>query len=559
MLGANKILRYKKIVSLLLLIFCFALAGLTTIGLILNLTPNNIAILRTTAGVVKFELTDNITKEDNTIDKLSQKIKISGNGNKGQLSGLVAVASKNVMFSYEMDNQSYYFSAMDKNVNKISVATYASTSSEEWITGENGWDKFRQNINDGIKDYANTIVYVNGDISFGYSDRKISVKPITGTFKGILDGQNFTLSNFIVGPNIYDGYVGLFATNEGTIKNLKIDNAELNFSDMDNQYVNSGGDYNEYRGIGHYYDSSSHPKILYAGILVGENQGGKISQCSILNSNVYVRAAGLNEDTSRGQTKQMIGGIVGGAYSTTIENCSADVDFDVADWNQANVCVGGIVGGWTYLSKTLKIENCFYYGSATLKYVTGNFYWNSGEEFRFGSQVFFNFGGILGGSFELQPVLSSNHQNYQNKITLGKNHVKLTNISLNGCDYQTQNNVISVRNEVRFSFQAIFGGCPLRTTTSEGAANKEFWTNGFTSTAYLKLDTNNDKTANIVYTHRNGYDISQTVLNKLFTACCNKITSQTCNPKTKKCTYTHRFEDTIRKGGFTFCMGYQIS
>ena len=49
-----------------------------------------------------------------------------------------------------------------------------------------------------------------------------------------------------------------------------------------------------------------------------------------------------------------------------------------------------------------------------------------------GHNVFFNFGGILGGLFELQPVFySSNHQNYQNKITLGKNHVKLTNISLN--------------------------------------------------------------------------------------------------------------------------------
>ena len=105
MLGVNKISRYKKIVNVFLLIFCFALAGLTTIGLILNLTPNNIAILRTTAGVVKFELTDNITKEDDTIDKLSQKIKISGSGNKGSLGRLVKVTNSNVMFDYKLNNK----------------------------------------------------------------------------------------------------------------------------------------------------------------------------------------------------------------------------------------------------------------------------------------------------------------------------------------------------------------------------------------------------------------------------------------------------------------------
>ena len=60
MLGA-KYVRYKKIVSAFLLIFCFALAVVTVLGLVANLTPNNVAVIRTTSGVVKFELLDEVT------------------------------------------------------------------------------------------------------------------------------------------------------------------------------------------------------------------------------------------------------------------------------------------------------------------------------------------------------------------------------------------------------------------------------------------------------------------------------------------------------------------
>ena len=52
MLGAT-VIKYKKIVSILLLAFCFALAVVTSLGLIAEFAPGNVAAIRTTSGVVK--------------------------------------------------------------------------------------------------------------------------------------------------------------------------------------------------------------------------------------------------------------------------------------------------------------------------------------------------------------------------------------------------------------------------------------------------------------------------------------------------------------------------
>ena len=127
MLGA-KIVKYKKIVSILLLAFCFALAVVTSLGLISEFAPGNVAAIRTTSGVVKFQLTEKITTEDNTAEKLSKKIKITSTGKTGNF-GMIKIASNNVMFDYTIGEQVYYLSAAGKSINTTSEHTFTATAS----------------------------------------------------------------------------------------------------------------------------------------------------------------------------------------------------------------------------------------------------------------------------------------------------------------------------------------------------------------------------------------------------------------------------------------------
>ncbi len=326
MLGANKILRYKKIVSLLLLIFCFALAGLTTIGLILNLTPNNIAILRTTAGVVKFELTDNITKEDDTIDKLSQKIKISGSGNKGSLGRLVKVTNSNVMFDYKLNNQTYYFSTKDNNIRTIAATQYAAKSGEIKIPDSMTLATFRDSVNNG-NTYSGTTIVLTKDINLGGINWQ-SIGYGGNVFSGVFDGKNKQISNCSIKyettgdiDKILDSILpsGLFGNVSGaTIKNLKI-------SSVRNEIAR-----------------------LQDSILIGQAENSTISNCSVYE-NCLIK--GRTDNSSR-----VVGGIIAVATNTNIEKCSSSAQIQINGSNkELNVCAGGIAA---WVSGNCTISDC---------------------------------------------------------------------------------------------------------------------------------------------------------------------------------------------------------
>lgn len=108
------------------------------------------------------------------------------------------------------------------------------------------------------------------------------------TFKGVFNGDNYTISNFTIKTSSLDmnyPYIGLFGKNEGVIKNLKIDNAVC----INNGVLNITGD-----------------QSLYAGVLVGYNDG-VISNCLITNSAIRIAVQVL--DDSNGIIN--VGGIVG--------------------------------------------------------------------------------------------------------------------------------------------------------------------------------------------------------------------------------------------------------
>ncbi len=370
MLGANKILRYKKTVSILLLIFCFALAGLTTLGLILNLTPNNIAILRTTAGVVKFELTDSITKEDNTIDKLSQKIKISGSGNKGELSGLIKITSNEVMFDYILNNQTHYFSAMDKTINKVSVATYAATNGTITISDKTGLVNFRNNVNNG-NSYEGQTISLTKDINLSGEVWVPIGCDNESYFKGDFDGKGHKVSNILIkreNESQYDSVIfpeneekngaGFFGMlNGANISNLTLENVniELYSHENDKKY------------------SSCWQTTVAVGCLVGYACGNmEISKCQVLNSSIDVVSdvfwSWYTGDCSVGGLVGYVGydweekqgeGYNSWAY-ISVSNCYVNCDITIRPDKYADFGnVGGIIGVGSYVKNVILLNNFF--------------------------------------------------------------------------------------------------------------------------------------------------------------------------------------------------------
>lgn len=150
----------------------------------------------------------------------------------------------------------------------------------------------------------------------------ISWAPIN--FKGTFNGNGFTISNLTINLSDSSSNVGLFGTNSGTIKNLKITNASITA-------IGSGSN---------------------IGIVAGTNSG------SVSNSTV-------NGTISTNYSK--VGGVVGYLANGTMSDCTNNASVS------GSTFVGGIIGyaDNQYVSKS--ISNCTNTGniSASVDYAGG--------------------------------------------------------------------------------------------------------------------------------------------------------------------------------------------
>lgn len=382
MLGA-KVVKYKKIVSLLLLAFCFALAVVTTLGLISEFAPGNVAAIRTTSGVVKFQLTEKITADDNTTEKLSKKIKITSTSKTGEF-GMIKIASDNVMFDYTIDEKVYYLTAAGKSINTTSEHTFTTTASITYISNSSGLINFRNRVNSGTT-YSGQTVYLSSNINLGGVEWTPIGHTLNKNFQGTFDGNNYTISNFVITKAcVIDGRitsgVGFFGFMEktATIENLKISNATMTISNNADNCTPYG------YGIlvGHFGNS-----------IVGNETKNEtnntaealyIYNCEIEKSSITIPDGYNAKDRfwSMG-----IGGLIGSAKLTTsIENCSVSTDISFSgsfmgksNSSKARNYVGGIMGGQirNYLESwpcgTVSIANCLFTGS--IKNNTTTFPW----------------------------------------------------------------------------------------------------------------------------------------------------------------------------------------
>lgn len=152
-------------------------------------------------------------------------------------------------------------------------------------------------------------------------------------FKGVFDGNGFTISNVTLNT---DEYIGLFACNKGTIKNLnvKLCYLGLNSNDKENSY---------------------------AGIICAKNEG-IIENCHVEECKLEVKSKGNN--LLKGKTiNTFVGGIAGESkkeinYSSVINTkISAESIKKIGDARKSNninnIKIGGIAGITQNLPKSI--------------------------------------------------------------------------------------------------------------------------------------------------------------------------------------------------------------
>lgn len=336
----EKILKNKKIISILLAVFCVLFVVLTTAGMIYSSIYDRFVILNTDSNNVKLTLSQNVDLSDDRIENITSKIRVESQGEKGQFGELVRVSNKGVMFKYFVDEQTFYLNAIGGKLQTVSAETYATRSSYTSIYSASNLKAFRDEVNNG-DDYLGIDVQLRANISLGqdswtpigylkngsYVNHKDS-RPFCGTF----NGNNYTISNFKItsSNNSSFGFFGLIGGDDYDMYNQSITNLKLS-----NVTATSSGDY----AYGY-------------GILVGVFNGYylTITSCIVENSTLTVKDISASCNHSYG-----IGGLVGayfkkncGNFSSSfggvsISNCSVNANITTSNLNVSYGCIG--IGG----------------------------------------------------------------------------------------------------------------------------------------------------------------------------------------------------------------------
>ena len=167
--------------------------------------------------------------------------------------------------------------------------------------------------------------------------------PFVGTF----DGAGFTVSGLTVTKAEKDAgdcltygytYVGLFGCTDGaTVKNLKLENININ--------VSSAEDY----------------RVIYAGAIAGNTADTEITDCSVISGSITAQSTGF---------KAYTGGAVGFSFSTVFTRCSVSADISAID-SKENATAGSITA---YLGAKSELSGCESNGSVSAVSTKGNAY-----------------------------------------------------------------------------------------------------------------------------------------------------------------------------------------
>ena len=224
-----------------------------------------------------------------------------------------------------------------------------------------------------------------------------SFTPIT-TFAGTFDGNGMTISNITL--NITDGNGGIFAENNGTIKNLTVEESEVTKTGS----LEHNGGIGILVGINNKELSNCHitNSTLNAtptstgtdtgiGLLCGKNtsKNSFISECTVTSGNItmkgsttsnigglvgynyggkvefsFVKSSTSIKYTSTGAGSN-IGGLIGCIYGCDIKGCSANINIDTSNPDVVLKIAGLIGDAFTKYDATAAIQGCYAVGNLT--------------------------------------------------------------------------------------------------------------------------------------------------------------------------------------------------
>ena len=275
---------------------------------------------------------------------------------------------------------------------------------------------------------------LSDDITFDYQDGPICIGTQETPFTGTFDGQCHKLINVKVGVN--DKSMGLFAFNDGTIKNLSFETSGSTSNKLSN-YTSVGDDFAIYDSnetineeIKKYNFKLFKPNatnvtdVLYAGILVGKaSSNSHIENISVSNHQLLINS-GINNKI-RGNTSKTVtdvlsvGGLIG-KNEGSIKICSIDKSMiEGVGYNFLSINVGGLVGLQENSNNTKKIEGVSIsntpvfgylgdvstYGHKDISlYVGGAFGYLNGSQV---NELFINFTNLTDGNYSSRNGITS--------------------------------------------------------------------------------------------------------------------------------------------------------
>ena len=251
--------------------------------------------------------------------------------------------SDNGLFSKTQEAADKYKKAQEDEEFEIEKIEYVADGKDVkellQISDKEGFEEFRNKVNEGKETFENTLIKLSSDLDLS-EETWTPIGTEEHPFNGVFNGNGHKISNLTIDDNAK--YQGLFGYNKGIIKNIGVDGNTIKL----NKIAGVIAGYSE-GIIESCYNKAeiTSEDIYFLGGIVGFNEkNGKIREC-------------YNTGKITGTAKEeycKVSGICGRSTSnTSIISCYNSGEIDVTT-NFTNLMVGGITANGDGL-----IDSCY--------------------------------------------------------------------------------------------------------------------------------------------------------------------------------------------------------
>ena len=224
----------------------------------------------------------------------------------------------------ELEVEKIEYAVEGKNITKV-----------EEITEVNEFKSFRDEVNNGEKNFENTLIKLTDDLDLS-GETWTPIETKEHPFNGVFNGNGHKISNLTIDNTTTNQ--GLFGYNIGIIKSIGVEGETIELKEGTKVIAGIIAGCNEGLIESCYNKAEITSENIYnLGGIVGYNKkGGKVNKC--------YNEGKITGKSEKSESSSACGGICGGSSSeTTIMSCYNSGELDLsADCN--NFMVGGIAG-----------------------------------------------------------------------------------------------------------------------------------------------------------------------------------------------------------------------